>query len=222
MPPLVAAAMMDYMKLIAMGLIALALAAGPYQTQTTPPPQQTPVRRPDVIWLPTDDAVVTAMLKLANVTKEDVVYDLGCGDGRIVIAAAKQFGARGVGIDIDPERIKEANAAAAKAGVKDRVRFIVADLFDPETKISEATVVALYLLPSLNEKLRPRLQNELKAGARVVSNSFAMGIAWPPDETQTVGNSVIYRWVIRERASEPQTIEQFHLPDVDGLPGRFQ
>jgi ubiquinone/menaquinone biosynthesis C-methylase UbiE len=154
------------------------------------------VRPPDVIWLPTEDAVVTAMLKLAEVTKDDVVYDLGCGDGRIIIAAAKQFGARGVGIDIDPERIKEAKAAAAKAGVSDRVKFVVGDLFDPAFKISDATVVTLYLLPSLNAKLRPRLQTELKTGARVVSNAFSMGDVWPPEKTEQVGESVIYRWRI--------------------------
>jgi SAM-dependent methyltransferase len=184
-------------KLFAVALVVLAVASGAPQTQTTAPPQQTPVRRPDVIWLPTDDPVVTAMLKLANVTKDDVVYDLGCGDGRIVIAAAKQFGARGVGIDIDPERIKEANAAADRAGVTRRVTFVVGDLFDPAFKISDATVVALYLLPSLNAKLRPRLQSELKPGTRVVSNAFSMGDAWPPEKTEQVGDSVIYGWVIR-------------------------
>ena len=175
---------------------------------------QTPVRRPDVIWLPTEDAVVTAMLKLADVTKSDVVYDLGCGDGRIVIAAAKQFGASGVGIDIDPERIKEANAAAAKAGVKDRVKFIVGDLFDPAVKISDATVVTLYLLPSLNARLRPRLQSELKPGTRVVSNAFSMGEVWPAEKTEQIGDSVIYRWTIQGKHAV-QPIDEFHLRHVD-------
>jgi SAM-dependent methyltransferase len=184
------------MKLLAAALVTLAVASGILQTQTAPPPPQKPVRVPDVIWLPTEDPVVTAMLKFVNVTKDDVVYDLGCGDGRIVIAAARQFGARGVGIDIDPERIKEANAAAARAGVSSRVRFEVGDLFDPAVRISDATVVALYLLPSLNARLRPRLQNELKPGTRIVSNAFSMGDAWPPKEIQQVGDSVIYRWVI--------------------------
>lgn len=184
------------MKPFAIALVALALASGSVQTQTATPPQQTPVRPPDVIWLPTEDSVVAAMLKLAGVTKDDVVYDLGCGDGRIVIAAAKQFGARGVGIDIDPERIKEAKVAAATAGVTNRVEFLVGDLFDPAVRISDATVVALYLLPSLNARLRPRLQNELKPGTRIVSNAFSMGDAWPPQKTEQVGDSVIYRWVI--------------------------
>jgi len=193
-------------------LMASATLAGGQATS------QTPVRRPDVIWLPTEDPVVTAMLKLADVTKNDVVYDLGCGDGRIVIAAARQFGARGVGIDIDPERIKEANAAAAKAGVASKVTFILGDLFDPEIKIGDATVVTLYLLPSLNAKLRPRLQNELKPGARVVSNAFSMGDAWPPERTEQVGDSVIYRWTISGKTGfEPA--KEIHLRYVDRHPG---
>ena len=194
------------MKLFAVALLAFGVA-GSLQTQTTPPPQQAPVRRPDVIWLPTEDPVVTAMLKFVNVTKDDVVYDLGCGDGRIVIAAAKQFGARGVGIDIDPERIKEANTAAARAGVSSRVTFVVGDLFDPAVKISDATVVTLYLLPSLNARLRPRLQSELKPGTRIVSNAFSMGDAWPPEKTEQVGDSVIYRWVIGQGHSNFQPVQ---------------
>jgi SAM-dependent methyltransferase len=195
------------MKVFAAAVVALAVASGVLQTQTTAPPQQKPVRPPDVIWLPTADPVVTAMLKLAGVTKDDVVYDLGCGDGRIVIAAAKQFGARGVGIDIDPERIKEANAAAARAGVSSRVKFVVGDLFDPAFKISDATVVTLFLLESLNAKLRPRLQAELKPGTRIVSNAFSMGTAWPPEKTEQVGDSVIYRWVIGQGHSNFQPIQ---------------
>jgi ribosomal protein L11 methylase PrmA len=194
------------MKLFAVAVLAFGIT-GSLQTQTTTPPQQAPVRRPDVIWLPTEDPVVTAMLKFVNVTKDDVVYDLGCGDGRIVIAAATQFGARGVGIDIDPERIKEANAAAARAGVSSRVTFVVGDLFDPAFKISDATVVTLYLLPSLNARLRPRLQSELKPGTRIVSNAFSMGDAWPPQKTEQVGDSVIYRWVIGQGHSNFQPIQ---------------
>jgi SAM-dependent methyltransferase len=185
------------MKLIAVACLTLAVGFGTSQTPTTESPQQAPIRRPDVIWLPTEDTVVTAMLKFVQVTKDDVVYDLGCGDGRIVIAAAKQFGARGVGIDIDPERIKEAKAAAAKAGVADRVKFVEGDLFDPAIKISDATVVALYLLPALNAKLMPRLQSELKPRTRIVSNAFTMGDSWPYEAKEQVGDSVIYRWVIK-------------------------
>lgn len=186
---------MGAMKRLLVGCLAIAAltAAGAAQTATTPPPQ----RRPDVIWIPTEDPVVTAMLKMANVTRNDVVYDLGCGDGRIVIAAAKQFGARGVGVDIDPQRIAEAKAAAEKAGVSDKVQFLVGDLFDPNLKISDATVVALYLLQSMNERLRPRLQRELRPGSRIVSNSFTMGDAWPAEKTQVVDYSTIYLWTIK-------------------------
>jgi cyclopropane fatty-acyl-phospholipid synthase-like methyltransferase len=175
-------------------LAAAAALAAP-STQTTAPPQQ--LRRPDVIWIPTEDPVVTAMLKLARVTKDDVVYDLGCGDGRIVIAAARQFGARGVGVDIDPQRIAEAKEAAKKAGVEDRVQFLVGDIFDPNLKIGDATVVALYLLQSMNERLRPRLQKELRPGSRVVSNSFTMGSAWPAEKTEVVDYSTVYLWTIK-------------------------
>ena len=175
---------------LALTLALPAAAAG--QTAT-----QAPLRSPDVIWVPTQDDVVTAMLKLADVGKNDVVYDLGCGDGKIVIAAARQFGARGVGIDIDPQRIKEANAAVKAAGVTDRVKIIEGNIFDPAIPIKDATVVTLYLLPSLNEKLRPRLQSELRPGTRVVSNSFNMGTAWPPEKTEKVGTSTIYFWTIK-------------------------
>jgi SAM-dependent methyltransferase len=169
---------------------AQALPAGPGM-----PPAQAG-RTPDVIWVPTRDAVVAGMLALAKVTKDDVVYDLGCGDGKIVIAAAKQFGARGVGVDIDPQRIAEANAGAKAAGVTDRVTFILGDIFDPAIRISEASVVMLYLLPDLNVKLRPRLWRELKPGSRVVSNSFPMG-DWMPDQTAQIENYTIYFWTIR-------------------------
>ena len=179
---------------IALTLAASVSIATVASSQSTAAP---PARRPDVIWVPTENAVVTAMLKMANVTKDDVVYDLGCGDGRIVIAAARQFGARGVGVDIDPQRIAEAKAAAVKAGVADKVQFFVGDIFDPSLKISDATVVALYLLQSMNEKLRPRLQSDLRKGTRIVSNSFTMGEAWPPEQTQVVDNSPIYFWTIR-------------------------
>ena len=159
--------------------------------------QAAQTRTPDVIWVPTQDPVVSAMLKMASVTKTDVVYDLGCGDGKIVIAAAKEFGARGVGIDIDPQRVSEAKAAVKSAGVGDRVTILEGNIFDPAVKISDATVVTLYLLQSLNIKLRPRLQAELKPGTRIVSNAFSMGEAWPPEQTQTIGSSTIYFWTIK-------------------------
>jgi precorrin-6B methylase 2 len=156
---------------------------------------QAPTRQPDVIFVPTPQEVVDAMLKLAGVKAGDVVYDLGCGDGRIVITAAQKYGARGIGIDIDPQRIKEATANAQKAGVADRVKFMQADLF--ETNISEANVVTLYLLPSLNLKLQPKLMRELRAGSRVVSHSFDMG-DWKPDREQDIDGRHIYLWTIKK------------------------
>jgi len=147
--------------------------------------QQAPLRSPDVIFVPTPQEVVDAMLKLAKVTKNDVVYDLGSGDGRIPITAAKTYGARGVGIDIDPQRIKEATENLKNAAVGDRVKFLNQDLFT--TDISEATVVTLYLLPSLNLKLMPKLNKELKPGTRIVSHAFDMGDA-KPTETLNVSD----------------------------------
>jgi precorrin-6B methylase 2 len=144
-----------------------------------------PRRSPDVPYVPTTVEAVQAMLKLADVQRNDVVYDLGCGDGRIVIAAAKDFGARGVGIDIDPQRIAEAQENVRKAGVQERVRIEEGDLF--EADIHEATVVTLFLLPNVNEKLRPKLLRDLKPGTRVVSNTFEMG-DWKPEKTFTVGD----------------------------------
>ena len=149
------------------------------------------VRLPDVIFVPTPDSVINAMLKAAGVNKDSVVYDLGCGDGRIVVAAARDFGARAVGIDLDPLRIKEANANAEKAGVTDRVKFILGDLFTADIK--EATVVTLYLLPSLNVKLRPKLQAELRPGTPIVSHAFDMG-DWKPEQTLTVDGRTVYLW----------------------------
>jgi precorrin-6B methylase 2 len=144
-----------------------------------------PRREPDVPFVPTTDEAVAAMLKLAGVTKTDVVYDLGCGDGRIVVAAAKTYGARAVGIDINPVRISEAKENARTAGVEKLVRFEENDLFQAD--IHEATVVTLFLLQSVNLKLRPKLLQELKPGTRVVSNTFDMG-DWKPDKEFTVGS----------------------------------
>ncbi len=154
-------------------------------------------RTPDVIFVPTTFDVVVQMLKLAEVTSKDTVYDLGCGDGRFVVTAARQFGARGVGVDIDPERIKEARELAQRTGADDKVRFIEGDLF--ETDISEATVVTLYLLTRLNLKLRPKLMKELKPGTRIVSHAFDMG-DWKPGKTEQSGSSTIYLWRIPPRA----------------------
>jgi ubiquinone/menaquinone biosynthesis C-methylase UbiE len=153
-----------------------------------------------VPYLRTPDRVVDAMLNVAKVRKDDVVYDLGSGDGRIVIAAAKRFGARGIGIDIDPERIREANENARAAGVADRVKFIQQDMF--EVDLSDATVVALYLVPDFNMRLRPKLLRELRPGARVVSHNYDMG-DWKPTRTLRVSLRKVYYWVIPPPQAQP-------------------
>jgi predicted O-methyltransferase YrrM len=174
-------------------------APAPAPAPAAPPAAQPvapakPLRDPDVIYVPTPQNVVEAMLKLASVTSSDVVYDLGSGDGRIAITAAQKYGARAVGIDINPERIKEANANLAKANVGDKVRFLNQDLF--ETDLSPATVITLYLLPSLNQKLIPKLK-QLKPGTRIVSHSFDMGPDWAPEKTEDVQGRMIYYWTIK-------------------------
>src|SRR5580765_5630025 len=134
---------------------------------------QSSPQRPDVRFLPTPQNVVDAMLTLAHVTPADVVFDLGSGDGRIPITAATKYGARGVGVEIDPDRIREATANLARAGVADRVTFLNQDLF--ETDLRSATVVTLFLLPSLNQRLIPKFRQQLRPGARIVSHHFHMG-----------------------------------------------
>jgi len=169
-------------------------SAGP-APQAAAPAQQG-LRQPDVIYVPTRQSVVDAMLKVANVKAGDVLYDLGCGDGRIPVTAAK-LGARAVCIDIDPKRIAEANENVKKSGVGDRVRVLNQDLFT--TDISEATVVTLYLLPSLNVKLIPKLNKELKPGTRIVSHAFDMsadGVDRKPRETLNVNGRTVYFWTI--------------------------
>lgn len=152
-----------------------------------------PHRSPDVPYVPTTEPAVEEMLKLARVTKNDVVYDLGCGDGRIVIAAAKNYGARGVGIDINPERIAEAKANAKKAGVEHLVKFIEQDLFEADFR--EATVVTLFLLTEVNLRLKPRLLEQLKPGTRVVSNTFEMGDWKPEKEARLTGDENEYSYL---------------------------
>jgi len=156
-------------------------------------------RVPDVIFVPTPQEVVEDMLRLANVRKGDVLYDLGSGDGRIAITAAKLYGVRAVGIDIDPERIREATENAKKAGVEKLVQFRKADLFTSDFR--EATVVTLYLLPDLNVKLRPKLWSELKPGSRVVSHQFEMG-DWKPEKKLESGTRTVYFWTIPDRAQK--------------------
>jgi SAM-dependent methyltransferase len=178
------------------GVLALgigAASAGPVPVpQAAAAPAQQGLRQPDVIYVPTRQSVVDAMLKVANVKAGDVLYDLGCGDGRIPVTAAK-LGARAVCIDIDPRRIAEANENVKKNNVGDRVRVLNQDLFT--TDISEATVVSLYLLPSLNLKLRPTLWRTLKPGTRIVSHDFDMG-DWKPEQTLNVDGATIYYWTI--------------------------
>lgn len=183
-------------KAIAHSCLVVAVAAAAAMAQTAQPR-----RAPDVPYVPTTEEAVQAMLKLADVKKTDIVYDLGCGDGRIVVAAAKTFGARAVGIDINPVRILEAKDNAKKAGVENLVRFEENDLF--EADIHEATVVTLFLLSSVNLKLRPKLLHDLKPGTRIVSNTFDMG-DWKPDKEETVGDPAedtylshhLYLWTV--------------------------
>lgn len=175
----------------------------PASTQQDPssaPVAQAPTPRLDVPYVPTPQEVVDEMLKVANVKKEDMLYDLGCGDGRIVITAAQKFGTRGVGVDINPERIKESNENARKAGVTDRVKFIQQNLFD--TDLSKATVITLYLLPDVNLKLRPKLL-QLKPGTRIVSHAFDMG-DWKPDKTVDVNGRRVYYWVVPAGGAIPK------------------
>jgi SAM-dependent methyltransferase len=154
-------------------------------------------RELDVPYVPTPYPVVAEMLKMAEVGKDDLLYDLGCGDGRIVIMAAQQFGTHGIGVDLNPQRIKESKENAATAGVENLVQFLEQDLFQAD--IHNATVVTLYLLSSVNLKLRPRLLRELKPGTRIVSHDFGMA-EWQPDKsTQMTADSMshnIYFWVI--------------------------
>jgi len=172
---------------------ATALGCTTAVAQTAAP--AAPSRTPDVIFVPTPQDVVDAMLKVAKVGPDDVLYDLGSGNGIIPVTAAKQFGTRGVGIDIDPTRIAEANANAEKNKVTDKVKFIQGDLFEQD--LSEATVISLYLLNSLNVKLRPKLL-ELKPGTRIVSHAFDMG-DWAPEQTVNVDGRMVYFWTVPEK-----------------------
>ncbi|HEU4350920.1 MAG TPA: class I SAM-dependent methyltransferase [Burkholderiales bacterium] len=182
---------------VAVAVFAAAPAAAlesvsPYRFLAQAQPRK-PAQQPDVIYVPTPHEVVEDMLRLANVGKGDILYDLGSGDGRIAIAAAKKFGIRAVGIDIDPERIREANENARRAGVTHLVEFRQEDLFKADFR--EATVVTLYLLPDLNVKLRPRLLDELKPGTRIVSHQFDMG-TWKPEKRLESNGRVVYFWTI--------------------------
>jgi len=156
-----------------------------------------PVFDAEVPYFPSTDEAVRGMLELGGTGPQDVVYDLGCGDGRIVIAAAKYFGARGVGIEIDPEPLRLAVYNARRAGVEDRVRFQRGDLF--EADIGEATVVTLFLFESLNRRLLPKLLRELRPGTRVVSHRYGFGDLWVPERTVQAGASTLYLWTVPKR-----------------------
>ena len=152
-----------------------------------------PIR--EVPYVPTPDPIVRTMLELARVTDRDVVYDLGCGDGRIIVRAAERCGARGVGVDIDPRRIQECKANARRAKVGDRVKFLEQSLFTVD--VSEATVVALYLLPWMNAQLRPKLLAELRPGARIVAHMFPIS-QWPPDKSVRLVDvgRIVHLWIV--------------------------
>lgn len=169
-------------------LVALALAAPIVQA-----PVQVPARTPDIHFTPTRQAVADAMLKLARVTADDVVYDLGSGDGRIVILAAQKYGARGVGVEIDHGLVEISRQIAREGEVDQRVTFIEGDLF--ATDISAATVVTLYLSTSANNRLEPKLRHELRPGSRIVSHQFRIG-SWLPTETVRVSNEDVFLWIV--------------------------
>ena len=179
------------MRVFVYAALTIVLAAFLVVSAQTPPKM---VRIPEIPFVATSNEVAEAMLNLAGVTEHDVVYDLGCGDGGIVILAAKDYHAHGVGIDLNPELIQRARLHADNAGVTGNVRFEVNDLF--ETDFHDATVVALYLIPEMNIRLRPKLLKELKPGSRVVSHNFAMG-DWAADKEEEVDGQKIYLWTIR-------------------------
>jgi SAM-dependent methyltransferase len=184
-----------------LGLILLAVC----QSAAASEPEPTKLKRKlDVWYVATPQEVVDRMLYEAKIRATDVVYDLGCGDGRMVISAAKQFGTRGVGVDLDPARIKEARANAKAQGVEQLVTFRVGDMF--ETDLREATVVMLYLLPELNRRLKPKLFAELRPGARVVSHDFDMGKDWPADRSVNLGADGIYMWVMPPLAERSEAM----------------
>jgi hypothetical protein len=196
---IMARSMAAAMLLWGAGVAALLGASGGTTSATVVARQAAPAGVPldpparDVPYVPTPDAVVARMIEMAEVRSGDLVYDLGCGDGRIVIAAVRKPGVRGVCVDIDPVRVQESRQNARKAGLEDRIRFVEGDLF--QVPLSGATVVTLYLLPEVNVRLRPRLQ-ALPAGTRIVSHAFRMG-DWKPEQEAMESGSMIYRWTVR-------------------------
>jgi predicted O-methyltransferase YrrM len=174
--------------------VVLALLVGATLPTEAPAQKQKKERDPDLIYVPTPQNVVDKMLEVAKVTKDDYVFDLGSGDGRIPITAAVRYGARGFGVDINPRLVAEARANAKAAGVADRVQFRRQDLF--QTSVREATVVGLYLFVWANVKLRPRLISELRPGSRIVAHDFPVGDDWLPDVEEDVDNRTVYLWYV--------------------------
>jgi len=183
--------------LVSLGITAWGLLIASPVTPASQLPSQSAQQPLDVIYVPTPTEVVRQMLMAAKVGRGDVVFDLGSGDGRIPIAAVRDFGAsKGVGIELDPQRVAEARRNAEAAGVADRVVFLQQDLF--EADLTEASVVAMYLLPAINARLQPRLRS-LKAGTRIVSHNYDMGPAWKPARSFVVENSVVHFWTVPRR-----------------------
>ncbi|MFW7381899.1 MAG: class I SAM-dependent methyltransferase [Oligoflexus sp.] len=169
----------------------------PHHTEPGVPPLG--IDFPDVPYVPTPEIVVRTMLLMGQVDENDIVYDLGSGDGRIPILAAEKLGARGVGVEINRDLVELAHDKARYAKVEERVRFLHQDLFDVD--LSDATVVTLYLLPDVNIKLRPKLLRELKPGTRIVSHAFDMG-EWQPEQVKLVAGTTVYMWTVPEKIPE--------------------
>jgi SAM-dependent methyltransferase len=181
----------DRRRFLELGFAAMSAGLVPWAASAQNPP-----RRLDVPFEPSPPDVIDKMLEMAKVSSADLLYDLGCGDGRIVVAAAVKYRAHGVGIDIDPQRIEEANDNAHRAEVEELVRFRVGDLYTAD--FSDATVVTLFLWPQVNRKLRPILWRQLKPGTRIVSYIWNMGDDWPPQRTETVRDRKIYLWTVTD------------------------
>ena len=184
-------------SVVALGIAAVRPPVVAAQEVAAPPQEVAVPPKKDVPYVPTPEPVVARMLELAELRKGDLLYDLGCGDGRIVIAAVKKAGVKGVCVDIDPARIQESKANARAAGVTDRIRFVEGDIF--EVPFDDATVITMYLLPAVNLRLRPRLE-ALKPGTRIVSHAFDLG-DWQPEQHVIEGGSQIYRWTVPPRAA---------------------
>ena len=178
-----------------LGALALAVALAAEIPGAANQTQRPPARTPDIHFVPTRQSIADAMLRLAHVNSNDIVYDLGSGDGRIVITAAQKYGARGVGIELDPKLVRISRETAIEGAVEHKVAFLEGDLFT--TDISAATVVTLYLSTTVNMRLEPKLKRELRPGARIVSQRFPIG-NWPPDETIEAEGEKLFLWTIRD------------------------